>query len=188
MSDYKLKIKIGSHEFEAEGPIESVERQFAEFRDLILKVAPSGRVNNDAPKRPISLGEGTGRLGAGGGWADPELEGERFLRLFVRDKNNLSLALLPQGDRREADATMLLLLGNRTFFQKDAVSAVALSTALRQSGYSVDRLDRQLNPFIGGDEALLLRSGLRRGVHYRLTNLGLARAEKVAEDLLNSVP
>src|SRR5947209_4527541 len=35
MDTQKLKIKIGEHEFEAEGPTEIIKEQFAIFKDLI---------------------------------------------------------------------------------------------------------------------------------------------------------
>src|SRR5262245_41501883 len=37
-NNYKLKMKIGDHEFEAEGPVDVVQAQFADFRDLIAKL------------------------------------------------------------------------------------------------------------------------------------------------------
>src|ERR1700678_1882282 len=41
MAEYKLKIKIGEHEFEAEGPADGVQSQFAACKELIGSVAPS---------------------------------------------------------------------------------------------------------------------------------------------------
>ncbi len=40
--NYRLKIKIGQHEFEAEGPADVVREQFQVFKDLIAS-APIDR-------------------------------------------------------------------------------------------------------------------------------------------------
>lgn len=186
MEPYKLKVKIGGHEFEAEGPQEAVQAQFAAFKELVSSAQVAGK--SETQGRSISTSEVVDKLGTGQVAVDQAIEAERFLRLFRRDKDSLSLTVLPQGERREADAVMLLLLGNRVLLGKDSVTAVTLSASLRQSGISVERLDRVLNPFIGGAEPLLLRIGLRRSVQYRLTNLGLARAERVGDDLLRVIP
>ena len=48
MSDYRLKIKIGDHEFEAEGPAEVVQQQFAACH---LPTNTAGFLVNQAVKR-----------------------------------------------------------------------------------------------------------------------------------------
>ena len=37
MEPFRLKMKIGAHEFEAEGEQETVERQFALWRELLAR-------------------------------------------------------------------------------------------------------------------------------------------------------
>ena len=38
MVENKLKIKIGEHEFEAEGPVDIVQSQLAAFTELVSKL------------------------------------------------------------------------------------------------------------------------------------------------------
>ena len=48
MAEYKLKIKVGEHEFEAEGPADVVQAQFAAFKDLVSSMAVQ-KPAQDAP-------------------------------------------------------------------------------------------------------------------------------------------
>jgi hypothetical protein len=65
----------------------------------------------------------------------------------------------------------------------DSVSTDDLLAGMKQSGFTVDRLDR----IVKGIDALVIRTGVKRGTKYRLTNPGLVRAKAIAERLLKTV-
>jgi hypothetical protein len=169
MEPFKLRVKIGPHEFEAVGDQESVERQFERWREL---VAALPAIPSELPSPPP--GEGGSELPPG-----------EFDKVFRRDGEVISLSVLPTGDRAEADAALLLLLGQRQYVSTDLVTGGRLLQGLERSGLTVGRADRVFGDYI---PRFVIRSGQHRAVRYRLTNLGLTRAQELMEELLRMVP
>ena len=52
MAEYRLKVKVGEHEFEADGPVETVKEQFEAFKDLIESL-PKNKVETTASATSI---------------------------------------------------------------------------------------------------------------------------------------
>ena len=105
----------------------------------------------------------------------------------VDGKNPITLSALPLGEQREGDATLILLLAYKTFWQHEEMAGARLLDGLQRSGYSVDRVDRVMDQFIGGSEPLILKTGIRRGVRYRLTTRGFHRALEITQELVEHV-
>ncbi len=187
MSAYKLRIKIGQHEFEAEGEEATVKAQFEEFKAIIATpiterqpppaTAESGNPQNTSATNPLQ----------GSPPGGPALADQLSRIVRVDGKRPITLSALPRGEQREGDATLILLLAYRVFWQQDEMAGARLLDGLQQSGYAVDRVDRVMDPFIDGPEPLICRTGVRRGVRYRLTTRGLARATELAKDLVANV-
>ena len=57
MDAYRLKIRIGEHEFEAEGPQEAVERQFEAFKELITFLPKKESKQPAQDQKDTSAGE-----------------------------------------------------------------------------------------------------------------------------------
>lgn len=163
---FKLRVKFGDHEFEAEGPQEAVIQRFEEFRELI-RSAPSPTVSPHAKPAPAPSEEEPSWVGT-------------LIRHDPRSRV-ISLRVLPEGEEREADAALLLLLAYKQARAEDEVSVTVLKEALSQSGCPVPRLDRALALQV--KEHLVLKTGRGKGGKYRLTNKGLARAEALAREL-----
>ncbi len=174
MEPFRLRMKIGVHEFEAEGEQEGVERQFALWRELIAST-PQTSASSPPLNPPLGGGEPPGALNAGAG---------EFDKIFHRTGKLISLTVLP-GPDRAADAALLLLLGHRLYNQVDQVGGTALLSGLKQSGYDTARVDRVLDRHV---PELVLRTGVRRAVKYRLNNPGLNRATELARELVTMVP
>jgi len=87
----------------------------------------------------------------------------------------LSLCQPPEGKYPEADAVLLLLLGHKRLRNEEDVPVTVLTEALKQSGCQVKRLDRILTVYM--KDHSVIRSGRGKGGKYRLTNLGLKKAE-----------
>jgi hypothetical protein len=68
-----------------------------------------------------------------------------------------------------------LLLGHKQLRNEEDVPVTVLTEALKQSGCRVKRLDRILTVYT--KDHSVVRSGRGKGGKYRLTNLGLKRAE-----------
>src|SRR5688572_17943197 len=104
MPDYRLKIKIGDHEFDAEGPADVVQAQFEVFKELVL-TAPASKPADHKPteRQPEENGNG------GGGNGDTPLELDKIMR---SDGRLVSLTV-----RAESvdDGVLLIMLGQRQY-------------------------------------------------------------------------
>src|SRR5437016_5251575 len=118
METTRLKLKIGEHEFDADGPAEIVQAQFAAWRELIATVpAP-------APKlEPTITDNKTQDQGAA-------RNGLALDKIMKQDGRYVSLTA--RGDSLE-DEIMLILVGQKTLRTNDAVSGTELLEGLRQT-------------------------------------------------------
>lgn len=171
MDTQKLKVKIDNHEFEAEGPIEIVQAQFAAFRELISSLP------KQSPKQPSPVlvvpDEKPGDL-------LPHLPIDKILKA---DGRVLSLTA-----RCESidDAVLLILLGQKEFRSNQEATGAEIMDGLKQSGYRVPRVDRVLDKLTLGGEIITI--GAHRGRRYRLTNVGLTKALSIAKEVISTVP
>lgn len=198
MDVYKLKVRVGQHEFEAEGPPEAVQKDYASFLQRVESEAnnstqyeiPAAKPSENGSHGGVPVEELVDRSLEGefgfSGAVETQREAQQLSRIIRRDGSTLSLSALPQGDNREGQAALLLLLGHKIFLGTTVVTAVSLSQELKQSGLTIDRLDKIMNPY--AEAAMILKTGQRRGARYRLTNVGLNRARENAAALLAVVP
>jgi hypothetical protein len=169
---FKLRVKIDGQEFEAEGPAELVRGQFEAFRAMMQETrrrAGAGLLRqngNDVPAQEIETRK-----------MDAPTHREGLVDLFrvAASPRALSLRQLPAGKTPEADAALLLLFGYQRLRNEDDVPATTLNAALAQSGCRTIRLDRILKAYL--NDRSIVRTGRGKGGRYRLTNLGLHKAE-----------
>jgi len=173
MDTSRIKIKIGPHEFEAEGPTELVERQFQTFKELIDLVAQqrTPEPEKKSTEKPINTGEN-------GDEAHVPLE--KIMRV---DGRVVSLTAVPQ---TIGDAALLILLGQKDLRGNQSSTGQEIGDGLDQSGQPTSRVDRVLLDAI--NENAVMKLGLGRSTRYRLTNTGLQKALAVARDLVAQVP
>ncbi|MGD0945972.1 MAG: hypothetical protein ABSA52_00960 [Candidatus Binatia bacterium] len=148
----KLRMKIGVHEFEAEGPRDLVTAQLETWKHLAGLYAAAATAD--------------GRTAAG----DPALRPP-----FAADAERklIRLRVSPSGQRRNADAALLILYGYHTWFaatDEEEVPATRLKAALAASGHRPKRLDRVLAPHLAA--GLVSKSGRHRHETYALTISG----------------
>ena len=170
MADYRLKIKIGDHEFDAEGPVEVVQAQFEAFKELVSS-APA-KVKTPSPDAEENANQTNGNSN--------QLNLDKIMRA---DGRIVSLTI---GVDKVHDAILLVLLGQRRFRSNDTVTGAEVLDGLRESGRPMDRADRILLSLHA--EGLLMAVGQHRGRRYRLTNTGIARAQELARNLISLVP
>lgn len=169
MENYKLKVKIGEHEFEGEGREASVRRDYADFLRRLPKDEPE---KTPLPSHTPPKLEQNSNIQKG-----------QFDRISKMDNEVISLTALPQtGESAKADAALLLLLA----YKNNAVNVVgttALVKGINQSGHQVDRLDRILEPY--RRDGLVIRAGKKKGTTYQLTNKGEIKAKEIMDNLLS---
>jgi hypothetical protein len=178
MADYRLKIKIGDHEFDAEGAAEVVQAQFEVFKELILSVPAK------ATQRTPAAANGNGGDGENGDKAGSagQLELDKIMKL---DGRVVSLTVRAAS---QDDAVLLTLLGQRQYRDNNSVTGGEIKDGLRQSGQPIDRVDRVLDKLSADTSGLVITIGQHKGRRYRLTNAGITRAHEVARNLIATVP
>lgn len=159
----KLRMRIGLHELEAEGPRDLVMAQLAIWARLAALPTAA------AAAAPANDGD------------DPALR-----RLFNVDAERklVTLRAALAGQKRNADAALLLLYGYRTFLgggDGTEVPTVRLQTAVAASGHRVQRLDRALMRYISA--GLIQKGGRYKRVTYGLTASGAQRADALVRRL-----
>jgi hypothetical protein len=171
VSEYRIKIKIGNHEFEAEGPSDVVAKQFADFKELIATLPPK------APDVPHDIAP------------DPTASSllpsaaSEIMKIFKVDDRVVSLTAKPSN---ENEAALLILLGQKALRKNEASTGSEVKDGLEQSGYKPLRVDRMMDGFVA--EGLVLTNGKNRGKKYRLSNPGLAKAQTLADELQRRLP
>lgn len=172
MDPYRLKIKVGEHEFEAEGPEEAVQRQFEAWKELIA-TAPRQKDATPADdpnqvKNPENAGVPLSPLAL-----------ERIMRM---DDRIVSLTAPPE---LAPEAALLILLGQRQLRSNEAVTGNEMMEGMQQSGFRVARVDRILENL--ATDGSVIRSGAHRGTRYRLSNTGFTRAQEIARTRLSRI-
>lgn len=164
---HRLKIKIGEHEFEAEGFPEDVRAQFEVFKELIAK-APA-----PAPAKPGDL--------ESGGKPDLSITDTMLDKIMRVEGRVVSLTARPNS---VDDALLLLIYGQRVLRKVEAVTGSELTDGLSQTGgLDVARIDRRLEKAA----AEVTTIGAHRAKRYRLTNTGMAKARSLAAELIAKV-
>jgi hypothetical protein len=168
MDVYKLKMKIGEHEFEAEGPTDMVQAQFEAFRELV-SVTPA-RPTVTPPPTP-------------GGGAPPPNGDDLKLDKVMRQEGRV-VSLTARGANVE-DEIMLVLLGQKLMRDNDSVTGAEIIEGLRLTGRTVNRVDYQLDKMTDAGDVITI--GVGRARRYRLTNQGLTKGRELARTIIATV-
>jgi hypothetical protein len=173
MDTSRIKVKIGGNEFEAEGPTDLVKEQFEAFKEII-RLTPAKSQNNPMSDSVQTL---VNQFTADG---IPIISLDKILHVSGRI---VSLTALPTTSE---DAALLIMLGHKELKQNVSVTGQEIGDGLAQSGRPVPRVDRIMESAMS--EALVLKTGVKRGTRYRLTNQGLVKAQGLARDLIANLP
>lgn len=148
--NYKLRIKHPSGaEFEAEGPAEFILQEKEGF--LSRLTAPENQ-----PGEPA------------------EATRESLWKTLAEPRNGLTILKNKHPGLKAGDAALLILAADRLLNGSQGMGAIALSKAIKASGYAPERIDRLLTR--PNKEGLLKASGTKRNRAYHITDKGLERA------------
>jgi len=172
---YRLKIKIGPHEFDAEGSPDVVQEQFRIFKEMIAAV-PAMPTPQPQPT-PTPTAE-TAQINQNR--ADTAPQEPALSKITKVEDRIISLTVRP---RTVDDAVLLLLYSQKTLRDNDAVTGAEVMNGITATGgMSVDRVDKLLERL--GRDGDVIVIGERRSKRYRLTNAGATKARQIATDLL----
>ena len=162
MDNYKLRLKDPSGaEFEAEGPADFVQNEKACFLEAKRLKTDKPALRAEAKPQQNSAQK-------------PESGPENgFWEKIISFKGGAISLRFKSPEISAQDAALLLLAANPALNQSEDLSAIALSKALRSSGYQPDRLDRLLSKEIKAGKAAA--SGTKRNRTYRITQKGLEK-------------
>lgn len=169
---YRLKIKVGGHEFEAEGAPEDVREQFQAFKELVSAmpvatpqaVPPSFQVREEyvPPRQDAPL-------------SDPDIS--KIMKLVGRI---VSLTVRP---KTAEEAVLLVMYGQRLLRQAEYVTGSEIVDGLETTGgLTFGRSDRLMEKISKDGDVIV--TGENRGKRYRLTNTGITKARQLANELL----
>ena len=173
METTRIRTKLGDHEFDAEGPVETVQAQFEAFLKAVC-IAPSQKPEVPKPNLPEVKENSNDPVSM------PHIPIEKILHLSGRV---VSLTALPKS---VTDAALLIMLGQKDLRDNVTVTGQEIGDGLALSGREVPRVDRIMEQAL--KEQHVLKTGLKRGTRYRLTNVGLSRALTIAKELIDSLP
>lgn len=194
----KVFVQFGTAKFKAVGSEAIVRDQYDAFMGAIATLPPELFAENGRSKKPSATratvtvppeeGLPEGYHEQWNGDADPvdadedvhrtngaEIDSELLSRAFRADDKSVSLRVLPQGDKPNENALLLLIWGYQRLKGANEVGAVELTESARASGLNLDRIDRT----IARMHLHVRRGGRRRGTRYQLNNQGMARAEEL---------
>jgi PaaX-like protein len=173
VDNYRLKIKVGDHEFEAEGPSDVVKEQFNAFKELIATMPSTSAANKPLASAQAQVDNSVTADASGLALDKITRTNGRFVSLTARPES-------------VEDALLLTLLGQRMYRANDTVTGSELIDGLRQSGINVGRVDWRLEKM--ATQGLIIKIGSGRASRYRLTNQGMSKAQEIARTLISLVP
>lgn len=169
-ASYKLRIKIGDHEFDAEGPADVVQDQFAAFKEMIASL-PSQSRQPQEQQRDREQNSTANAL--------PHLPLEKIIKVEGR------VVSLTARCESVDEAVMLILLGQKEFRNNQEVTGAEVMDGLKQSGYMLARVDTVLDKL--SKEGSTITIGVHRSRRYRLTNVGHSKALSIAKEVIGTV-
>jgi hypothetical protein len=173
MDTNKLKLKIGEHEFEAEGPTEVVQAQFAAFREMVM-----GLLTRAPEPPPTSQPDSTPAV------VVPKNSELLLDRIMKQDGRIVSLTARANSID---DEILLVLLGQRNLRNNEAVTGGEIIDGLKRTGHAVNRIDYKLDKMSEGEAAMVITIGSGRARRYRMTSQGFAKAQDLAMGLVSKV-
>jgi hypothetical protein len=170
----RLKTKIDQHEFDAEGPIDTVNQMFADFKELVKEYTAQPQKSPVATPVPATIPNE---------FNDVPIGVTELSKIMKIDGRVVSLTVRPKSIE---DAVLLLIYGQRVLQEKELTTGGELIDGLLATGgLMVGRIDRLLEK-IGRDGDVIV-AGARRSKRYRLTNSGLLKVRQLASEYLATV-
>jgi hypothetical protein len=177
---YRMRLKIGAHEFEADGPVDVVQEQAKRFMELIASLpaerwSPTPAAYTEPKPAPADIPPVPPSRTISFPAIDVALD-----KIMRTEDRIVSLTVRPNNPD---DAALLLLYGQRMLRENDSVTGGELVSGIEATGgLSIGRVDRLLEKLARDGDVIVV--GERRSKRYRLTNAGLNKARQIASELV----
>lgn len=160
MSESKIKVKIGEHEFEAEGPVDVVNAQFEIFKELIKHPTD---YKNKTESRLVVDSPITSNL-------------DRIFSL-----SNERVVFLSDTSKSANDAILLIIYGQKQCRNNEAATGGEIKAGLIATGYNGQEISRRLREL--RHENLIAAQGTHRAKRYKLTNSGMSKVKTMLQEM-----
>ncbi|MDE2105887.1 MAG: hypothetical protein KGL39_52180 [Patescibacteria group bacterium] len=183
----KIKMKVGIHEFEAEGSEEYLANKFEAFKELVEKLEAAPQKRQAAPGSAAA----PAAPAPGGSEAEVLPIPDDLGSLFAVDVDKKRLSIRVHIDdshgknQQVGDALLMLLYAHKKIFQLEEVGAVPMGKAIKSAVGQNSRIDHAVAPLISG--GFITRHGNGRATTYGLTPKGSIRAEAAIRDTLAKI-
>jgi hypothetical protein len=175
METTRIKIKIGSAEFDGEGPVDLIQEQFRVFMEAVAKQPSTEIEAKTAVKENPAVEVKALKLSTPNPLTLSELAS-----VYRDDGTLLSLIAIPKGDTAKVDGLLMLVYGYELLKEQPTVTAGTLMLAARQSGLGIERIDRTMI----AKEDLFNTAGVKKGRKYTLNNKGKLYVTELIRGLL----
>lgn len=174
---HRLKVRLGSNEFDGEGDKETVKEQYEMWLKAVTAIPQqhAPQANSARNSQTVTTNDSSKITST-----NSEVVEALWNRAYKRDGEKLSLNVLPGTQSQTADAILLLIYGYQKLMNKDSVTSVDLMEGAKQSGLRIVRIDKNIPVSY---VAYINRGGTRKGTRYSLNNRGLAVAQNLLEGL-----
>jgi hypothetical protein len=185
MEVFKLRLKIGANEFEAEGPEEYVKGERQIFLENFAGAQDEKEETGDDEEVPLDGGDKRGNAASNpSGVSIASVDIAKLAGQDRNDKDLIILTALPQDpETQKQDALLLLLLAHKVIRGVDNVKATDALNGMKQSGIQIDAISQVTDKI----PQWVLKTGVRKGSKYRLSSPGVQKASAVAQTLLSHV-
>ncbi len=185
MEVFKLRLKIGANEFEAEGSEEYVKSERQIFLESFTEAQNEKAEPEEDEKAPLAGGDKGGKAASNAPGAS--LAPADMAKIAGQDKNDKDLIILtalPQdAETQKQDALLLLLLAHKIMRGVDNVKATDALNGMKQSGIQIGAISQVTDKI----PQWVLKTGVRKGSKYRLSTPGFQKASDIAQTLLSHV-
>ena len=188
---YKVRVKLGPAEFEAEGPEDTVRQQLDHFYVAVTQPLHShvrqGDGGNETGKHSNKSSDSTEASSPPelepGVKSRPDVDPKIIARLFKEKDGVVFLSALPKAEDRSGAALVLILWGYYVLKGRMELTGKELVNSGKLSGINLDRVDETLDK--KGNQRFIATGGAGRRRCYSLNNTGMEYATSLAREIFN---
>ncbi len=174
MGQYRLKVKLGEFEFDAEGDDQAaLEAQFRAFQEMVGSLpSPSRAAIEATTPEPAPTVQPT------------EAVADQNLNRIMKSEGRVISLTAPPTD--VVEAVLLVMYGQRILRNNETPTGSEVIDGIKATGgLDMGRTERLFQRIASTGDIVLLGEG--RGKRYRLTNTGINRVRQIAARLIATV-